>query len=315
MNQLLLSPQRRSRRKAPQAEIKNRPWSPVRVRCILDLIRRPLLTHTRESVGKHLALTLKYVQGQSPRRQSSGTAAGSSTSGAPGLVQRQRSPNRSGASSPVAAGRKVSPERSSYGKISSSYERLSREAPAARSFNEADHGGDLMSMGAGVTPKAKLSSELLLDQSQQPEIAQPMPNRSWRQLPGHQQSSPCVFGGTKTNLEAMCKYCHLAGSVELVLATGPWHNVTCKRWSKQPPAKKNEHHGRLRDSSPVREGEVLSEEDQKKKDVLHKQMLVLKKQLEEQLHRLQSKGHVDGAAQAGGESSQKGGKAEDYNRP
>jgi hypothetical protein len=180
-------------------------------------------------------------------------------------------------------------------------------------------------MEAGASPKAKLSSDLYLGQgrlSQKSELAQPVPRAkpgmlaSWSQFSNHQQSSPCILGsGGDTKLEAMCKYCHLTGSVELVLATGPWHNATCKRWSKQPPAQRKEHHGRLRDGSPVREGEVLSEEDQKKKDLLHKQMLVLKKQLEEQLLRLQSKGHVEGAAPAGGESTKKGGKFERYNRP
>ena len=207
-------------------------------------------------------------------------------------IERVGSPRGGG-----GAGRKSSPERSSYGKISSSYAPVSR---AANSFSEHETAAK---SGAGPAGNDRPSSWLAdVRSSSQNKLSSPIGNddsagmrspKAWAK-PGMfnvasgssaqimQQSSPCLLGGlVQSQLEAMCKYCHLTGSVEQVLATGPQHDTTCKRWARSHPAKAKDD----RESTAVAERgalsapEGLSETDQKKKEMLHKQMLILKKQV------------------------------------
>lgn len=194
-------------------------------------------------------------------------------------------------------GRKSSPERSSYGKISSSYAPVSR---AANSFSEYETAAKSGAGPAGNdrpsswladvrgSSQNKLSSPIAPDDSagkRSPKAwAQPGMLKAASGSPAHfqQQSSPCVLGGHgKSQLEAMCKYCRLTGSVEQVLATGPQHDTACKRWGISHPAKAKDgiENTAVADRSALSGSEGLSETDQKKKEMLHKQMLILKKQV------------------------------------
>jgi len=149
-------------------------------------------------------------------------------------------------------------------------------------------------------------------------------SQNWR----HQTSNPAILvpgdGG------AMCKYCNARGNVYEISNPGPVHDGQCSRWAERAPPKRRESSplniGPSREDRLIsaakfsekggsmknlvstgsiqtasREGSSLSDEDQKKKAMLHKQMLDLKKQLEEQLQRLQHTALVDkGPAAAGG---------------
>ena len=108
--------------------------------------------------------------------------------------------------------------------------------------------------------------------------------------------------------EATCKYCNLTGPVDYVSNRGPQHNRKCKRFSDRV-RDEMVHHEQIRSveqpvaramtkETDVRKPARLNEQDQKKKEMLHKQMLDLKKQLQEQLQRLHQTALVNGQGQA-----------------
>ena len=141
-----------------------------------------------------------------------------------------------------------------------------------------------------------------------------------------QQSSPSLFGPSQNEFaamqDAMCKYCSLKGPVEQVLKPGPMHQRGCKRWSAGPEGgiahqsrsfvvraetMPNDLLAQGAASATNNDGDKqLSDEDRKKKRELQLQMLDLKRQLEEQLQRLQRTDLLEkGFAAAGRQSPQR----------
>ena len=141
-----------------------------------------------------------------------------------------------------------------------------------------------------------------------------------------QHSSPNLFGPRQNEFsagqDAMCKYCSLKGPVEQVLKPGPMHQRHCKRWSAglgesvvhqsrsfvaRAETMPNDLLAQGAASATNNDGDKqLSDEDRKKKRELQLQMLDLKRQLEEQLQRLQRTDLLqEGSAAAGRQSPQR----------
>jgi len=196
-----------------------------------------------------------------------------------------------------------------------------RESGSAARY---DNSGERRRRSRDVSPRPQIPSERVLnadeDKFGSPLSPQDVPDpesakvSSWKSQMSSSSSNLLMPGHS-----AICKFCNVAGAVYDISNNGPVHGRHCERWADKAPP-------RRRDSSPVltqqerirlaliekggganammggsmknlvvtgsrnkvTTGEKgLSEEDQKKKAMLHKQMLELKKQLEEQLQRLQ----------------------------
>jgi len=218
-----------------------------------------------------------------------------------------------------------------------------QESGSAARYDNSDENSGRRGRSRDVSPRPQIPSERVLN-ADEDKFGSPLsPQDVLDPEPAKVSSWKSQMSSSSSNLlmprySAICKFCNVAGAVYDISNNGPVHGRHCERWADEVPM-------RRRDSSPVltqqqriqlalsetggganammggsmknlvvtgsrnrvTTGEKgLSEEDQKKKAMLHKQMLELKKQLEDQLQRLQHTALVDKDPAAAGREGRRG---------